>query len=112
MDLSRSSNGPGMIDSHIHVVPPRLPGVGNLNPVLDTPAEAVAAILRQEMDAAGVRQALAMGCWSAPDDDPLGVAGTLQIARLVPRLHALGIADPMRTSPDHLPPAAALAGLR
>ena len=27
-----------MIDTHIHVVPPRLPGVGALNKVLEEPA--------------------------------------------------------------------------
>ena len=32
-----------MIDAHIHVVPPRLPGVGVLNPVLEQPADQVAA---------------------------------------------------------------------
>src|SRR5262249_9682147 len=33
---------------------------------------------------------------------PLGVAGTLQVARLVTGLHAVGVADPTRTDPDHL----------
>src|SRR5438309_11357305 len=97
-----------MIDCHIHVVPPRLPGVGSLNPILDTPAEAVAAVLRQEMAAAGVHQALAMGCWNAAEDDPLGVAGTLQVARSVPGLYTVGVADPTRTSADHLQRAAAV----
>ncbi len=58
------------------------------------------------MDAAGVTRALAMGCWYQPDayvpDDPLGVAGTLTIARLVPGLFAIGIADPTRTDAEHL----------
>jgi predicted TIM-barrel fold metal-dependent hydrolase len=91
-----------MIDAHIHVVPPRLPGVGSLSPVLEGPAEAVAAELGHQMRQAGVEQALAMGCWNAAEDDPLGVAGTLAIARLVPGLHAIGIADPTRTDPEHL----------
>src|SRR5438876_5684210 len=95
-----------MVDSRMPVVPPRLRGVGSLNPILDTPAEAVAAALRQEMDGAGVRQALAMGCWGAPDDDPLGVAGTVQIAGSVPGLHAVGIADPVRTGTEHMQRAA------
>jgi predicted TIM-barrel fold metal-dependent hydrolase len=95
-----------MIDSHIHVVPPRLPGVGSLSPVLDAPAESVADVLRQEMATAGVTQALAMGAWGAPDEDPLGVRGTLQIARSVPGLRAIGIADPTRTTPEHLQRAA------
>ena len=100
-----------MIDTHVHVVPPRLPGVGTLNPVLEEPADVRAEALRREMQAAGVTQALAMGCCSASADDPLGVAGTLAVARLVPGLHAVGVADPTRTDPEHLARAdAALAG--
>jgi predicted TIM-barrel fold metal-dependent hydrolase len=95
-----------MIDAHIHVVPPQLPGVGALNPVLERGAETVAAALRREMQAANVGAALAMGCWqpnpTSGTDDPLGVATTLDIARSVPGLHAIGIADPGRTEPEHL----------
>jgi predicted TIM-barrel fold metal-dependent hydrolase len=91
-----------MIDTHIHVVPPRLPGVGTLNTVLEEPVDVRAEALRREMQAAGITQALAMGCWNAPADDPLGIAGTLQVARLVPGLHAIGIADPTRTDAEHL----------
>jgi predicted TIM-barrel fold metal-dependent hydrolase len=99
-----------MIDTHVHVVPPRLPGVGTLNPVLEEPADVRAEALRREMQAAGVTQALAMGCCNGPADDPLGVAGTLAVARLVPGLHAVGVADPARTDADHLARAdAALA---
>jgi hypothetical protein len=47
-----------------------------------------------------------MGCWQPPEvvasDDPLGVAGTLAVARLVPGLFAVGVADPSRTDHDHL----------
>jgi predicted TIM-barrel fold metal-dependent hydrolase len=91
-----------MIDAHIHVVPPRLPGVGSLSAQLEAGAEAVAAALRREMAGAGVTQALAMGCCGAPDDDPLGVSGTLAVARTVPGLYAVGVADPRRTEPEHL----------
>jgi predicted TIM-barrel fold metal-dependent hydrolase len=91
-----------MIDTHIHVVAPQLAGVGSLNPLLERGAEAVAAVLRQEMEVAGVAQALAMGSYHGSDDDPLGVAGTLAVARAVPGLHAIGIADPLRTEPEHL----------
>jgi predicted TIM-barrel fold metal-dependent hydrolase len=91
-----------MIDTHIHCVPPNLPGVGSLAPELrDTPA-GVARLLRDEMQAAGVRAALAMGSAGGGDDDPLGVARTLEIAALVPGLFAIGIADPRRTDPEHL----------
>lgn len=91
-----------MIDAHIHVVPPRLPGVGPLDPLLNGPAEAVAAELRHQMQQAGVSHALAMGAWRGNDDDPLGIAGTLRVAALVPGLHAIGIADPTRTDADRL----------
>ena len=91
-----------MIDTHIHVVPPRLPGVGALNKVLEEPAVIRAEVLRREMRAAGVTHALAMGCHGGGDADPLGVAGTLQVAREVPGLFAVGAADPTRADPDHL----------
>src|SRR4051794_34142394 len=91
-----------MIDVHIHVVPPRLPGVGPLSPLLNQPPEAVADELRREMAAAGIGQALAMGCWRGGDDDPLGVAATLRLADRVPGLYAIGVADPTRTDGGHL----------
>jgi predicted TIM-barrel fold metal-dependent hydrolase len=91
-----------MIDMHIHVAAPNLPGVGTLHPLLDEPAEVIAAALRQEMHAAGVTQALAMGSWNpADDDDPLGIARTLAVARFVPGLFAIGVADPTRTDAEH-----------
>jgi predicted TIM-barrel fold metal-dependent hydrolase len=91
-----------MIDTHIHVVAPRLPGVGSLSPLLDAPLDIRADALRREMQTAGVTHALAMGCWNAPHDDPLGVAGTLTLARTVPGLLAIGVADPTRCDSDHL----------
>ena len=48
-----------MIDAHIHVVPPGLPGVGPLSPLLDESPERLAAALRSEMEAAGISRALA-----------------------------------------------------
>jgi predicted TIM-barrel fold metal-dependent hydrolase len=93
---------PTMIDSHVHVVPPQLPGVGPLSPLLAAGGDALAAALRREMQAAGVSHAFAMGCWQGPEDDPLGVAGTLAVARAVPGLFAIGVADPLRTDAGHL----------
>ncbi len=102
-----------MIDAHLHVVPPRLPGVGSLSPLLGESADVVAAALGREMRAAGVGHALAMGCWGGAADDPLGVADTLRIASAVPGLHAVGVADPTRIDRDHLDRAeAALAAGR
>src|SRR5262249_28229863 len=94
--------GSAMIDTHIHVVPPGLPGVGPLSPLLDGPAEEVARRLRQEVAAAGARAAPAMGRWNAPEDDPLGVVATLAVARSVPGLYAVGVADPSRADAEHL----------
>jgi predicted TIM-barrel fold metal-dependent hydrolase len=99
-----------MIDAHLHVVPPELPGVGSLGSVLEWPVEARAAMVRKEMESADVRAALAIGCWNAAGDDPLGIAATLRAAQLVPGLHAVGVADPARTDPDHLRRADAALG--
>ena len=92
-----------MFDTHVHVVPPRLPGTGNLHPLLAQSAEAVARALRTEMQAAGVTAAFGMGAWAAADDDPLGIAGTLTVAEQAPGLRPIGVADPHRgDDPDHL----------
>ncbi|HJZ92372.1 MAG TPA: amidohydrolase family protein [Gemmataceae bacterium] len=91
-----------MIDAHIHVVPPNLPGVGPLSPGLRASVENVARVVREQMLAGGFTHAAAMGAWDAGPDDPLGVARTLQIARSVPGLYAIGVADPTRTDKDHL----------
>jgi uncharacterized protein len=91
-----------MIDAHVHLVPPQLPGVGSLSPLLEKPTDQVAAALRQEMAAAGVGHVLAMGAWNAPPDDPLGIVNTLRIAKDVPGVSAIGIADPTRIDTDHL----------
>jgi len=95
-----------MIDAHIHVVPPNLPGVGPLSPGLRASVDNVARVVREQMLAAGITHAAAMGVWDAGADDPLGVTRTLQIAKSVPGLYAIGVADPTRTSPDHLRAAA------
>jgi hypothetical protein len=100
-----------MIDVHIHVVPPNLPGAGSLNPLLEGPPAYLVAALRKEMQQAGITQALAMGCCPSSPDDPAGIAGTLQIAREISGLHAVAVADPTRTDAEHLRGVeAALAG--
>jgi predicted TIM-barrel fold metal-dependent hydrolase len=91
-----------MIDVHLHVVPPRLPGVGFLSTLLQGEPEQVAASLREQMQQAGITAALAMGHYSGGPDDPLGVASTLAIAALVPGLHPIGTMDPGHTEADHL----------
>lgn len=90
-----------MIDIHIHAVPPNLPGVGSLAPILNEPAEKLAAELRREMQTAGVEQAFAMGQFDAGLDDPLGINRTLALAPLVPGLRPIGVMDPTRTDEAH-----------
>jgi uncharacterized protein len=90
-----------MIDAHVHVVPPNLPGVGILNPVLRQPAPALAEAVREQMRLSGATHALAMGSLTATDDDPLGVNATLQLAEHVPGLRAIGVANPLRTEQEH-----------
>ena len=92
-----------MIDAHVHVARPNLPGAGSLSPLLDAGAENIAATLRDEMRAAGVRHVLAMGSCLTTSDDPLGVDGTLAVARHVPGVYAVGVADPTRGGdPEHM----------
>jgi len=91
-----------MVDAHIHVVPPNLPGVGPLSPGLRASVENVARVVREQMLAGGFTHAAAMGAWDAGPDDPLGVHRTIQIAENVPGLSAIGIANPTRTDQDHL----------
>jgi predicted TIM-barrel fold metal-dependent hydrolase len=43
-----------------------------------------------------------MGCCSGRPEDPLGVASTLAVARSVPGLYAIGVADPRHAGPEHL----------
>ena len=91
-----------IIDAHVHVVPPGLPGLHAFPAVLDGAVATVAATVRADMAASGTMQALAMGVLSDDPDDPLGVAATLRIADHVPGLHAIGVADPRRRDPEHL----------
>jgi predicted TIM-barrel fold metal-dependent hydrolase len=91
-----------MIDTHLHVVPPRLPGVGILGSQLALPPEQVAGLVCREMREAGIHAVLAMGSCNNLPDDPLGVNATLAIAELVPGLHAIGVMDPAQADADHL----------
>jgi uncharacterized protein len=91
-----------MIDAHVHVVPPNLPGVGRLSPLLDGPPDVLIAVLTRHLQEAGFSHVLAMGSWGGGPDDPLGVAATLRIGRAVPGVLAVGVADPTRSDPDHL----------
>ena len=90
-----------MIDMHIHAVPPGLPGVGSLSPLLARPADEVASALRTEMDASGCVAVMAMGSLTDAQDDPLGIAATLELSQQVAGLFAIGICNPFASGPDH-----------
>ena len=91
-----------VVDAHVHVVPPGLPGLHAFPAVLDGAVVTVATAIRAAMAASDTAQALAMGSLSADPTDPLGVATTLRIADRVPGLHAIGVADPRRNDAEHL----------
>ena len=61
-----------MIDAHLHVVPPNLPGVGTLVQRPEGGVEEVIARLREEMEASGTTHAFCMGCLERDGNDPLG----------------------------------------
>jgi predicted TIM-barrel fold metal-dependent hydrolase len=94
------------IDTHIHVVPARLPGVKpapqELERLFEGPPEAMARTVRKQMEDARIAFAFGMGAIDGDGDDPLGVASTLKLADLVPGLRAIGVADPRRTDQEHL----------
>ena len=90
-----------MIDVHVHVTNPKLPGIKSEHPLWDGPEPPLADLLKGEMKRAGVDQVLAMGRLEAPTSDPLGIAGILRLSSFVPGLHAVGAIDPTRDSPGH-----------
>jgi len=99
------AGGP-VIDTHIHVVPPRLPGIKpmpeDVEKLYQGPLSKMAERLKAEMVQANVQFAFGMGSLGGEKSDPLGVARTLELAKSVPGLKAIGIADPRRTEPEHL----------
>jgi predicted TIM-barrel fold metal-dependent hydrolase len=94
------------IDTHIHVVNPRVPGVPSKKapdgtPFTDCITKRAASICR-EMKSSGIEQALCMPRWENSEEDPLGINETLALAAEVPGLHAIGIADPTKIHRKHL----------
>jgi predicted TIM-barrel fold metal-dependent hydrolase len=70
--------------------------------LMKAPPETKARRLQTEMDQAGVGLAFGMGHLNADKNDPLGIGSTLRLAALVPRVRAIGAADPRRTDRNHL----------
>jgi hypothetical protein len=99
------------IDTHIHVVPPRLPGLKpipkEIEDLYNRPPTAMAARLKTEFEQAKIEFALGMGSLDGPRNDPLGVAGMLELCPLVPGLKVIGVADPRRNERAHLLPVEA-----
>jgi predicted TIM-barrel fold metal-dependent hydrolase len=85
---------------HIHVVPPNLPGCGPLSSTLCLPLPERVKVIRRELDAAGIRKALAMGVIPTRGSDPLGVKSTLEVAAKMPEISAIGIMDPTKDPAD------------
>lgn len=100
-----------VIDAHVHVVKPRLPGILDMPLPLapfgkDDPdgPKRLAKTIEAEAKKAGVAQALCMPRFEVSDKDPLGIQETLAVAELVrgPKLHPVGLAHPERFDRDHL----------
>lgn len=94
------------IDTHVHVVNAKLPGVPNTQAPdgtsFDAPLQELARCVQVEMKRAGVEHALCMPDRQLGATDPLGVERTRLLAELVPGLHPMGLADPERFDADHL----------
>ena len=99
------AGGP-VIDTHIHVVPPGLPGIKPMpedaEKLYKGPLSGMADRLKVEMDQAKLKFAFGMGSLEGLKEDPLGIARTLELSKSVPGLKAIGVADPRRTEPEHL----------
>jgi predicted TIM-barrel fold metal-dependent hydrolase len=97
--------GGSLIDTHIHVVPSRLPGIKpmaeDVEKLYQGPPADMAARLEVEMTQAKFKVAFGMGSLGDPKD-PLGITGTLALSQSVPGLKAVGVADPNHIEPEHL----------
>lgn len=95
-----------IVDVHIHVVRsnlPEAPGIKTADePAFDVPIEKQAEIVRDELSRAGVKHALCMPRRDFGETDPLGVADSRRLAKLVPGLHPVGLADPEQSDDEHL----------
>jgi predicted TIM-barrel fold metal-dependent hydrolase len=95
-----------MIDTHIHVVPSGIEGIKpkpkDVEKLYEGPPSDIAARVKVEMELAGFRVAFGMGSLNSRKDDPLGIAGILELSRSVPGLKAVGVANPKLNQPDHM----------
>jgi predicted TIM-barrel fold metal-dependent hydrolase len=100
-----------IIDTHMHVVNSKIPGVRPKKTPLAPFGKADVAGIKQlvkrieeETKKAGVGHALCMPRFEVSDRDPLGIQETLALATLVrgPTLHPVGLVHPERFDRDHL----------
>ncbi|MDA8116361.1 MAG: amidohydrolase family protein [Actinomycetota bacterium] len=91
-----------VIDAHLHVDLLNPAFLKRLSPDVVGSPRNMAEALGKEMAESGITQALAMGREQGTDEDPLGIRGTLEVARFVPGLHPVGVADCCRTDSAHL----------
>jgi predicted TIM-barrel fold metal-dependent hydrolase len=100
-ELPKKQADDALIDTHVHVAPSRLPALKpipkDIERLFGGPPDFLARRLRQEMEQARSAFAFGMGAIDGPNDDPLGVGDTLRLAKFVPGLRAIGVADPRRT---------------
>jgi hypothetical protein len=109
--------GAPVIDTHLHLVNLRLPGVPDITAPDQKTALApfdagkrpdsaaqLAQAIQEEMKAAGVGQALCMPRQEISDQDPLGIKEVEALAALARgvQLHPVGLAHPERFDRDHL----------
>ena len=96
------------IDTHIHLVEPGLPGIKpkpeDIQRLYQGPPSKMAERFKTDMEQANIKVAFGMGSLGGDKGDPLGVAHTLELAKSVPGLKAIGVADPRRIEPEHLRP--------
>ena len=94
------------IDTHVHVVNTRLPGspakAAPVGTSFDDTIAKRAESIQKEMESAGIEASLRMPRSNNGNDDPLGISETLQITERVQGLHAIGIADPTKSSHKHV----------
>jgi hypothetical protein len=90
-----------VIDTHIHAVSPQLPGIKSMPEdvvkLYAGPLQGMVHNLEEEMTAGRVDFAFGMGSLGGTIADPLGISRILQLCDMVPRLRAIGVADPRRT---------------
>jgi predicted TIM-barrel fold metal-dependent hydrolase len=97
---------PGVIDVHLHVVRANLPDELGKQTADETPFETSleqqAKVVQAELKRANIVHALCMPRRDLGKTDPLGVEDTRRMAKLVPGLHPIGLADPERADEEHL----------